>query len=116
MKAATLVLAASAGMIWSAATSDASAAPAQPPMGQFLGAYYTCDQGHAFQVSYNSTAPTVATVTTSNHNARYQLKRVDAGGGPQFSNGSVSVAVSGDTAQVQGTAISLTGCKLKNTT
>ncbi len=113
MKVATLVLAASAGL----AGSTAVAAPAtQPPMGQFNGAYYTCDQGQAFAVSYDSSNPKTATVTTSNNNKRYQLKRVAGSAGDEFSNGAVDVSLSGDTAQVRGTALTLSGCKLKNTT
>ena len=74
-------------------SSAASAASAQPPMGDFLGAFYTCDQGQAFQISYDSKSPTAATITTSNNNARYELKRRAGAAGSQFSNGTVSVSV-----------------------
>jgi hypothetical protein len=111
VKLATVVLVVSAGL----ATSSA-AASTQPPMGQFLGAYYTCDQGGSFEISYDSKSPKVATITTSNNDHRYQLKRVAGATGPQFSNGTVNVSVSADGAQVQGTTVSLTDCKLKNTT
>lgn len=113
MRLKTLALAVAAGGLSSAA---ALAASTQPPMGQFLGAYYTCDQGQAFEISYDSANPKGATVTTSNNDARYMLKRVAGAAGPQFSNGAVSISVTGDNAQVQGTAIKLTDCKLKNTT
>jgi hypothetical protein len=113
MRLKTLVLAVAAGWLSSAA---ASAASTQPPMGQFLGAYYTCDQGQAFEMSYDAKSPTDAAITTSNNNHRYQLKRVAGAASPQFSNGAVTVSVSANGAQVQGTTVSLTDCKLKNTT
>jgi membrane-bound inhibitor of C-type lysozyme len=118
MRLKTLVLAVAAGWLSSAAASaaPAPAASTQPPMGQFLGAYYTCDQGQAFEISYDSATPKGATVTTSNNDARYMLKRVAGAAGPQFSNGPVSISVTGNDARVQGTAIKLTDCKLKNTT
>ncbi len=98
-----------------AASGTALAASAEPPMGQFNGAFYACDQGQAFQLSYDAPAAKIATLTTSNNNHRYNLKRVSSSAGPQFSDGTVSVSISGEGATVQGTQLKLTGCKLKNT-
>ncbi len=114
MRRAAVGVMVSAGVLVIAAGS--AAASAQPPMGQFDGAFYTCDQGQAFQIGYDSRSPTKATLTTSNNNARYALKRADGAGGPQFSNGTVNITLVGDQATVAGTALKLTGCKLKNTT
>jgi membrane-bound inhibitor of C-type lysozyme len=113
MRVAPLIVVFSGGLL---AAVAASADPAQPPMGQFDGAYYTCDQGQAFQISYDSRKAKKATLTTSNNNHRYKLDRVNGAAGPRFSNGSVNISVVGEGAQVQGTVIPLTGCKLKNTT
>jgi membrane-bound inhibitor of C-type lysozyme len=104
---------ASAGLLSSALA--ASAATVQPPMGDFDAAYYSCDQGQGFQISYDSKSPASATVTTSDNNARHQLKRVSAASGPEFSDGTVTVSVTSQGAQVKGTQVALTGCKLKNT-
>jgi hypothetical protein len=112
MKGVALVLLMSAGGVLSPVIA---AAAAQPPMGQFDGAYYTCDDGQAFQIAYDSKTPKAATLTTSNNNARYALKR-QAGEAAAFSNGPVSVSLTDETATVAGTQLKLTGCKLKTTT
>ncbi len=110
MKAWSLLLAMSAGVL---ASSAAMAASVQPPMGQFESAFYTCAQGQAFQMSYDSTRPKAATLTTSNNSHQYQLKRADAADAARFSNGTVSVSLTGKAATVEGTTIKLTGCTLK---
>jgi membrane-bound inhibitor of C-type lysozyme len=112
MKVALALLAASVGLL----TSGLATAAMQPPMGTFEGAFYTCDEGQAFQVSYDSKDPKSAKVTTSNQNKQYDLKRVAAPDSAKFSNGTVNVSVFGEGAKVEGTEIKLTGCKLKNTT
>jgi len=112
MRVPPLILVACAGL---AASGAASGATTQPPMGAFDGAYYTCDQGQAFQISYDSKKAEDAKVTTSADDATYQLKRVPDAAGADFSNGSVKVSVSGDAAQLQGTPSPFTDCKLKNT-
>src|SRR3569623_531581 len=112
MKGAALVLIMSAGVIVAPAIA---AAADQPPMGQFNAAYYTCDEGQAFQISYDSKSPKKATITTSNNNARYKLKR-QSGDAAAFSDGTGSVSLTGQAATVAGTQLKLTGCKLKNTT
>lgn len=114
MRNATLVIMASAGLLSSALA--ASAAGIQPPMGDFDGAFYACDQGRGFQISYDAKDAKTATVTTSDNNAEHQLKRVSSTQGPEFSDGTMTVDVSGQGAQVQGARIALTGCKLKTTT
>ena len=116
VRVASVVFAVSAALFSAAAAPAPPAAAAQPPMGQFDGAFYTCDQSQAFQVSYDSKTPKAVTLTTSNNNRQYHLKRVAGAGGAQFSDGAVNVSVSGDGANVQGTEIKLTDCKLKNTT
>ena len=114
MRYATLVLVVSAGLISSVAAP--SAAATRPPMGNFLGAYYACDQGQGFAISYDSKDANTATVTTSNNNTRHQLKRVSSAQAPEFSGGGVTISLAGDAAQVQGTGVALNGCKLKTTT
>lgn len=82
-------------------------------MNNFNFAFYTCADGGAFQVSYDSTTPTTATVTTSHNNKQYVLTRTSAGAGVRFAKGAVKFQPSGRTALIQGTRAPLTGCKLK---
>jgi membrane-bound inhibitor of C-type lysozyme len=93
---------------------SAMAKPVQPPMNDFNFAFYTCENGGAFQISYNSESPTEATLTTSNNNKQYPLKRMDVSNGVQFSNQNVSFWTDGNSTIVKGTEIPLNNCKLKS--
>ncbi|HSV04740.1 MAG TPA: hypothetical protein VLI41_16205 [Phenylobacterium sp.] len=102
-------------LVWSLWSSAAmSEAPKQPPMNNFNFAFYTCAQGGAFQVDYDSATPKEATLTTSNNNTRYVLTRGSGDEGVQFSKGAVTLRTSGRTALVEGTKIPFKDCKLKS--
>lgn len=92
----------------------ATASPKQPPMNNFNFAFYTCADGSAFQVTYDSTTPTKATLTTNNNNRQYVLTRTSSAAGLQFAKGPVSFQPNGRTALIQGTKTPLKGCKLKS--
>jgi membrane-bound inhibitor of C-type lysozyme len=85
----------------------------QPPMNQFDFAFYTCDGAGAFQVTYDSDTPTVATLTTNDKNKQYVLTRRRTAGGAQFSNGAASFWTDGRKVVVDGTATPLQNCKMK---
>jgi membrane-bound inhibitor of C-type lysozyme len=92
---------------------SAMAAPtAQPPMNSFNFAFYTCDNGAAFQISYDADAPTKATLTTSD-NKQHPLKREPVANGAQFSDQGVMFWTDGTSVVVKGTQIPLNNCKLK---
>lgn len=95
------------------ATAAAAAAPMQPPMNGFDFAFYTCDDGRAFQISYDSDTPTSATMTTSDNNRQYALTRTHAPEGVQFSNGAARFWTDGRKVVVEGTANRLENCRRK---
>jgi membrane-bound inhibitor of C-type lysozyme len=103
-------------VIAAAAAAGAIAAPAraetqmQPPMNDFYEAFYTCEGG-AFLVSYDSETPASATLTTSDKNKKYQLKRASAPTGVKFAGDTAKFWTDGKTVQVEGTAAPLRNCK-----
>jgi membrane-bound inhibitor of C-type lysozyme len=98
----------------------ATAAPAiakpsdLPPMNDFNFAYYTCEGGKAFQVSYESDAPKAADLTTSNNNKQYSLKRIPVAKGVEFTGQDVTFWTDGETVRLAGTEIPFNNCKLKS--
>lgn len=99
-----------AGLVWAPPTA---AAPAQPPMNDFNEAFYTCDNGAAFAVSYDSTTPSTATLTASGVAQPYALKRTPSDTGAQFTGGTAKFWTDGKTVVVQGTPAPLKNCKMK---
>jgi membrane-bound inhibitor of C-type lysozyme len=86
----------------------------RPPMNEFKFAFYTCDSGSSFQISYDSDAPTEATLTTSNNNKQYHLKRAPVANGVQFSGENVTFWTDGSTIIVKGADTPFNNCKLKS--
>ena len=97
----------------SASTPAFAASPAQPPMDQFHSAFYRCDAGGAFSMSYNAAKPSKASMTTSNDNHRYELKRAKVSEGVQFTDGKVVFWTDGKMVRVDGTIIPLSNCSTK---
>lgn len=95
------------------AVAAVAASPMQPPMNAFDFAFYTCDDGKAFQIAYDSDTPKSATMTTSDNNKRYVLTRKSAPGGAQFTNGAARFWTDGQKVVVEGTAARLENCKRK---
>jgi membrane-bound inhibitor of C-type lysozyme len=101
-----------AGMV----AGPAMAAPApQPPMNSLNNAFYNCDDNAAFLMAYDKTRATTATMTTSNNNKQYMLKRAPVAMGVQFNGDTVKFWTDGDKVTVEGTEVTLTNCKLKPT-
>lgn len=90
----------------------AARAPA-PPMDGFNDAFYTCDNGAAFAMSYDSNAPTSATMTTSNDNDRHQLKKTPVARGVEFAGGAIKFWTDGQSVVVDGTQVPFRDCRLK---
>jgi membrane-bound inhibitor of C-type lysozyme len=95
------------------AAAALAATPMQPPMNDLNFAFYTCDGPGAFQISYDSAAPKVATMTTNDNNKQYVLTRKRGADGAQFSNGAARFWTDGRTVVVEGTATRLENCKRK---
>jgi len=92
----------------------AMAGPAmQPPMNDFNDAFYTCEDGHAFMISYDSDRPTTATMTTSDDNKQYALKRDPVASGVQFSGDAASFWTDGKQVRVEGVNAHLRDCQRK---
>jgi membrane-bound inhibitor of C-type lysozyme len=89
--------------------------PAQPPMNDFDSAFYTCADGWAFQMSYDSETPKTATMTTNVDGKSYTLTRADspAGGGVAFASGPTRFWTDGKAVRVEGLGQPVKDCKLK---
>jgi membrane-bound inhibitor of C-type lysozyme len=102
-----------AALAVSSIASPGLAEPAkQPPMNDFYEAFYICESG-AFLVSYDSDTPESATLTTSNNNKKFVLKRTPAPSGAQFSGGAVKFWTDGKAVTVEGAALPFKNCKMK---
>lgn len=95
------------------ASVSLAASPSQPPMDQFNNAYYTCDAGAAFAMSYDSKKPTSVVMTTSNNNKRHSLKRTPVANGVEFSGDAVKFWTDGNKVVVEGTQLPLTNGSTK---
>jgi len=93
------------------ATPALAATPTQPPMNDFSQAFYTCDAGGAFMMSYDSDKPEGAKMRTNNDNKLHVLKRTPTSSGVQFSGDNVSFWTDGKTVVVKGTSEPLRNCK-----
>ena len=101
--------AAALGVFPTPAFSDA---PMQPPMNSLQYAFYDCGAG-AFEIDYDSDTPTQATIVTSDHNRRYELKRVSSDSGVEFSGGGVKFWTDGKKVSVEGIKPPLENCRRK---
>jgi membrane-bound inhibitor of C-type lysozyme len=95
------------------APSVAAAATAALPMDGFNDAFYTCDNGAAFAMSYDSSQPSTATMTTSNDNARHTLKKTKVARGEEFAGGPVTFWTDGQSVVVTGASTPFRDCKVK---
>ncbi len=96
--------------IGSAAVADS---PMQPPMINFRQAFYTCDNGGAFMISYDGNPAARATVTTSNDNKHYPLKRTKVASGIELDGGGVKFWTDAKTVTVDGTQTVFRNCQVK---
>lgn len=108
----------SLGLAASAAAQPApTPAPApsgpQPPMNDFTQAFYRCDGGLAFMMSYGSDQPTTADMQTNDDGKHYVLKRAQSQSGVQFSGGGARFWTDGKSVVVEGTKSAFKNCKMK---
>jgi membrane-bound inhibitor of C-type lysozyme len=90
-----------------------AAPPTIPPMNDFSQAFYKCDDGNAFMMSYDSDDAKSAQMTTSNGNKRYDLKRTPSPNGAEFDGAKVSFWTDGKSVVVKGTQVPFKNCKTK---
>jgi hypothetical protein len=101
------------GLAAGPALADPPAQP-QPPMNDFYQAFYRCDGGGAFSVTYDSDQPTKAEVAMNDGSKPYELKREPAGGsGFTFAAGAAKFWTDGKTVVVDGTKTAFKNCKMK---
>ena len=82
-------------------------------MNNFNFAFYSCADGGAFQISYDSDTPKSATMTTNDNNKAYVLNRADSQSGVTFANGGTKFWTDGKAVQVDGTSKPLKDCKMR---
>jgi membrane-bound inhibitor of C-type lysozyme len=91
----------------------AQAPEAQPPMNDFNQAFYRCEGGGAFMMSYDSDQPTSAEMATNGEVQHHKLKRAPSASGVQFSGGGVKFWTDGKSTIVEGTKSPFKNCKTK---
>ena len=98
-----------------AAGGPALAQPAamQPPMNDFDQAFYRCDGGEAFMMTYDSEQPQKADMVTNSDNRHYQLKRTEPKNGVEFSGGGAKFWTDGKSASMESSKGSFKNCKTK---
>lgn len=110
MTCAALVATLGAGWLVGPARAEPSN---QPPMNEFNQAFYRCDNGAAFMMSYDADQPTKADMTTNEGNHSYELKRTQAASGFQFSGDGARFWTDGKTVVVEGPKLLFKNCKTK---
>ena len=116
---ALIILALSAGFAGPVAAQPAAnaATPApagmKPPMNDFNQAFYRCDNGGAFSISYDSDTPATAEITTNDDNKPHALKRTPSPSGAQFTGGAARFWTDGKTVVVEGPKAAFKNCKMK---
>jgi membrane-bound inhibitor of C-type lysozyme len=96
-----------------ASCAVAQPAPMQPPMNDFNQAFYKCDGGGAFMMSYDSDQPTTAEMAANDDNKHHALKRTPSPSGVQFTGGGVKFWTDHKTVIVEGTKTAFKNCKTK---
>ena len=100
------------------ASSQAPAAPSaaaglQPPMNDFTQAFYRCDGGLAFMMSYDGDKPQTADMLTNDDGRHYALKRRASASGVEFAGGGARFWTDGKTVVVEGAKSAFKNCKMK---
>jgi membrane-bound inhibitor of C-type lysozyme len=88
-------------------------APMQPPMNDFDQAFYRCDGGEAFMMTYDDEHPTQAEMVTNSDQRHYKLKRAEAKSGVEFSGGGAKFWTDGKTVSGETPKAAFKNCKIK---
>jgi len=90
----------------------AQPAPMQPPMNDFDQAFYRCDGGEAFMMTYDADQPTAAEMVTNSDQRRYKLKRGEPKTGVEFSGGGARFWTDGKTVAGETPKAAFKNCKI----
>jgi hypothetical protein len=113
LKGGVLVAGMVAAGVLAAGSALGQAAAMQPPMNSFDQAFYRCDGGEAFMMTYDDEQPTKAEMVTNSDQRHYQLKRSDAKGGVEFSGGGAKFWTDGKTVTGETPKAAFKNCKMK---
>ena len=117
LRVACVALSLSWALAAAAAHAQPAAAPApsgpKPPMNDFSQAFYRCDGGLNFMMSYDGDQPTTAEMATNDEGRHYNLKRSNAANGVQFTGGGVKFWTDGKSVVVDGAKAAFKNCKTK---
>jgi hypothetical protein len=98
----------------SAGAAAGQPAPMKPPMNDFDQAFYRCDGGEAFMMTYDADEPTKAEMVTNSDQRHYQLKRGEAKAGVQFSGGGAKFWTDGKSVVGETPKGAFKNCKIKS--
>jgi membrane-bound inhibitor of C-type lysozyme len=105
------------GLAAAPALGQPAAAPTpsgpKPPMNDFSQAFYRCDGGLNFMMSYDGDQPTTADMATNDDGRHYAMKRGTSANGVQFAGGGARFWTDGKTVVVEGTKAAFKNCKTK---
>jgi membrane-bound inhibitor of C-type lysozyme len=91
----------------------APAAGAQPPMNDFYQAFYRCDGGGAFSLTYDSDQPTKVELAANDGSKPVELKRATTASGFEFTAGGSKFWTDGKSVKVEDAKGALNNCKMK---
>lgn len=93
----------------------AQPAPAgfQPPMNDFNQAFYKCDGGGAFMMSYSADDVAKAEFSGNDGGKPHELKRVPSKDGAEYTGGGVRFWTDGKTVVVEDAKAPFKNCKMK---
>jgi hypothetical protein len=92
--------------------APASSGP-KPPMNDFNQAFYRCEAGGAFMMSYDADDPAKAEMAGNDGARPHALKRVPAKDGVEFTGGGVRFWTDGKAVIVEGAKAPFKNCKMK---
>ena len=88
-------------------------APPQPPMNDFYQAFYRCDGGENFMMTYDTDTPQKAEMVTNSDQRHYELKRTTPASGVGFSGGPAKFWTDGKAVNVETAKGAFKNCKTK---
>jgi membrane-bound inhibitor of C-type lysozyme len=98
------------------AVGPAPAGPsAQPPMNDFYQAFYRCEGGGAFSITYDSDQPTTADMAANDGSKPATLKRTPSAAGFTFAAGAAKFWTDGKTVVAEDAKGAFKNCKIKPT-
>jgi membrane-bound inhibitor of C-type lysozyme len=103
------------GLAAGPAVGPARAAEPQPPMNDFYQAFYRCEGGGAFSITYDSDQPTTADMAANDGSKPATLKRTPSAAGFTFAAGAAKFWTDGKTVVAEDAKGAFKNCKIKPT-